>query len=734
MKKKFFSGGLWAEGMRQNRVFGFIMLAVIMVLQLYAPITDAFAETITEHSYANVASRSWVTLVNMNDILSSIWLVPYVLAPVSVLILFSVFNKRGSADFYHSLPYTRSCVFISYGAAVLTWTFGVMLITGGFGIAVRLAMPKVYAVSFANFGDIVFSMFSATILSAASVMLASSVTGTLLSNVTLSGLIIFLPRMLIYVVAQMMTNRIPFVLGAQGIPLLAPKYNVLVYSLIAILSGSPEDCTVNNLNCDLYTLVLALIYVVMAAVLFCMRKSEIATLSAPGKKTQALIRIALTLAISVFGTWVLAENDSNSIGIAIIIYIIAVVVYFAYELLSTMKWKNLVRAIPCLGIVLLLNLAVYGMTVGYGKIAVQYTPAPSEISGVRISDPVKKSYTSSGTMLQDDDYAELMTSDIEFDDPQLAEIVSNALRDNVETYENGYYDERYTGLMYEAKTTKSFEPGLLYDESTSTYKRLTVAIRKGCITTYRYIYFSEADMKEIAKILNKNEAYRNAFLNIPEEVYGTVYGTFNISDDGYTEVMSCFREEVRRIGFEKWYAALKAEEYRGNFYSHLSFTDKKTGYMISLPLSPETTPDTLSLAMQISERENPEQYEECLNFFANGQYENAALSVDMYVWKYDDNGSGSESTWVLNGNVDDSYDWQFQSKSERLKIVAELARALKDRENCSYSNGFIRLDVFIQCIDQGEDYYGKQYDLYLPLPDGYDPSLIDGYEVVGIGY
>lgn len=42
----------------------------------------------------------------------------------------------------------------------------------------------------------------------------------------------------------------------------------------------------------------------------------------------------------------------------LVLYLVAALVYFAYELITTKKWKNLLTALPGLGIVALLNVGI----------------------------------------------------------------------------------------------------------------------------------------------------------------------------------------------------------------------------------------------------------------------------------------------------------------------------------------------------------------------------------------
>ena len=119
-----------------------------------------------------------------------------------------------------------------------------------------------------------------------------------------SGLILFLPRMLLFVMDCYIINvamrRV--LIGQMGI-LLNPVYNIATASLLDISRlweyyGLSE--TLINPGSIIYTAVLGLIYVVLAGVLMKRRPSELAGNGAPSSKIASVYNALICLPILIF--------------------------------------------------------------------------------------------------------------------------------------------------------------------------------------------------------------------------------------------------------------------------------------------------------------------------------------------------------------------------------------------------------------------------------------------------
>ena len=585
MKKKWFSGGIYAEGMRQLRIFGFIVLSLYVVLLVAAPILE-YISFLQRDQYS--FGSQYPMAISFSSLMEPLMALSLFVAPIMTLIVFSGFNKRKYADFYHALPYTRICTFLSYTASILTWVFALLILCGAVNLLMHLIFPTMYVVSFAGCADILLSMAVMALMTVTAVLLGCSFTGTLLANITASGLILFLPRFVILLLVNTVTTRLPFIVEEHFMAILSTRYNILVEYLtsgVGLGSGSAYSLQ-NNLSCDLYSLLVALVMGVLAAILFVRRKSESAAQSAPRRSIQAGIRIALTLVFSFMATCMLLTGE-GSLSLIVILYILSILVYFIYELLSTRTWKNLLRSIPALGIVLLLNLVFVGTVSGVTYSSTSFRPKAEEISSVQfITDDYYllqyyNEYSSTFWYDAVGKYAERQVQNISIEDPEILSIVANILDDNMEKFSD------HTSPSYYGSTQR------------------VVAIKTGAVTRYRRIFFSRKTMDTLLEQLSQLPEYREGYLTLPPALSGTEnvqLGSMEciVDKEGWEwdTILSCLQEEIKEVGFEAWY------KYINNDLSYdalLSYTTESSteGLMKAVvPLSYDLTPKTLSLLIE----------------------------------------------------------------------------------------------------------------------------------------
>ena len=105
MRKKFFNSHLFKEGFKQLKLFGIISLIIYMLSVILIFINE-------------VDGRRIVDIYDCNPL---VLLSFTVLAPLFTLFLFSFITSRNSSDFYHSIPYTRTCIFVSFFASIAAW-------------------------------------------------------------------------------------------------------------------------------------------------------------------------------------------------------------------------------------------------------------------------------------------------------------------------------------------------------------------------------------------------------------------------------------------------------------------------------------------------------------------------------------------------------------------------------------------------------------------------------------
>ncbi len=701
MKKKWFSGGIYAEGMRQLRIFGFIVLSLYLVFLIAAPILE-YISFLQMDRYSG--SGQYPMAISFNSLMVPLMALPLFVAPIMTLIVFSGFNKRKYADFYHALPYTRICIFLSYTASILTWVFAVLILCGAVNLLMHLVFPTMYVVSFAGCADILLSMAVMALMTVTAVLLGCSFTGTLLANITASGLILFLPRFVIILLVNTITAKLPFIVEEHFMAILSTRYNILVDYLTSSVGLFGSSYTLqNNLSCDLYSLLVGLAMGVLAAILFVRRKSESAAQSAPRRSIQAGIRIALTLVFSFMATCMLLTGEGD-LSLIVILYIFSILVYFIYELLSTHSWENLPKSIPALGIVLLLNLAFVGTVSGITNFSTSFRPKAEEISSVQFmtdDNSLLQYYNEESSTFWYDavgKYAEWQVQNIYIDDPEIFSIVANILDENMERF--------HDRTSYNGNTQR------------------VVAIKTGAVTRYRRIFLSRKTMDTLLEQLSQLPEYREGYLALPPVLSGTEnvqLGSqgFIADKEGWNwdTILSCLQEEIREAGFETWY------KYITNDLSYdalLSYTteSRAEGLMkVVVPLSHNLTPKTLSLLIEENYNSSGDAAKEAIQLLKGEIQIDDTVGYSTIIAEYSYvTESGQRKTKFID--FTNLQEFSNISKQQATQMMYQLGTQLENAEGTPSSERYVSIYYNYNSLINGKWKTGCSL-VYFSLPDDF---------------
>ena len=415
MKKKVFSLKLYLEGIKQTRIIGIMSFVILAIQAIAIPVGQAIENWSNDYSGA---SRG-VEFVEINPFMFA---VIYIVAPLLALSLFSFLNKRQSSDFYHSIADTRICLFLSYFAAICTWIVTLCLSSTLIAVISHNIFPQYFTLNYINIWLTMFNVTASSLYCVSAVTLAMTLTGTLVTNVAVTGLLLILPDYLLFIIENMVISEVPIM-----------RYNS---SLGAVLPNGFNYMTTQSLNFTsigdaVFTLVCAVVLSVIALVIFNYRKSESAGYPAMNKYLQAGIRITFCMVVCLFACGgifdYMVSNYSISgteIFVLALIYIGALIVYFLYELITTKRLKNIPKTIPALLIVAVLNVAcVFSMNALYDSY-LSFRPSASEIDYIKVEQTQEYIYDMS-------EYLDMKSSDIKLKDTEIKEIISAVLSDNI---------------------------------------------------------------------------------------------------------------------------------------------------------------------------------------------------------------------------------------------------------------------------------------------------------------
>ena len=163
---RFFNPRLFLEALKRLRVIGLVTAILSVTISALIPIV----------TWMTRAPQYLPKAVPTQSLCIPVCLVVF-MAPLFFATLFSFLQKRKESDFFHAIPYTRTCVYISFTAASLAFIFAIQ---AACGLVAGILWSMVPNVTFDLGGMIAYifiCMLAAAMLSSF-MMLALTVSGT----------------------------------------------------------------------------------------------------------------------------------------------------------------------------------------------------------------------------------------------------------------------------------------------------------------------------------------------------------------------------------------------------------------------------------------------------------------------------------------------------------------------------------------------------------------------------
>lgn len=531
--KKWFDVRFFKERFLSLKATGIIIGIILMLQAVLVPLM-----ILLDGDFGVGADGAYFELVHPLSMAPLLTLVPFVAITMSFFILRD-FDTRNGSDFYHALPITRNCFYMTSFAAVMSWAvllFFVPLITENL-----LLNLQRYACDLSELGKTIVIIFVLTFYIVSAIFCGRGFTGTKFSHVTLTLMILVFPRLFISVITAIIEGNAPYlILGRSKNIIFDNTYNLLIYMM--------ENDGEISLASTLYTLGLSLVYFLGGLWLFRKRPSETAVSPASSYKVQTVVRNLLALAVSLGAIALMVytvlnteisgdEIVLNYFGV-FVLYIVAVLTYFIYEIMSTKKLSNVKRVLKGLGGVFIGNVVIY-VFIAIVLIAVHRVPDAEDMKQVQMID-VGNDYwyarkTQSLQLLED--YA--------ITESEFLQEVSKELEDAVDAgnswrayYEwDNYYDVALTDRFFEERTEVDF------------------AIQTKTGTMYRTILLSRRAMS----LLKENKEICQLFYDsyLPKKAFGT--GEDKWEDIYLRSQLEYVDTSLNSEQLQKLYAALKQD-------------------------------------------------------------------------------------------------------------------------------------------------------------------------------
>lgn len=716
MKKRVFDPALYFDALRQLRMIGIAATVVMTIAALLLPVAKLVA-VLSEPAGVNIGIESIVYYsANPFIVLSFV-----VVAPLLTLTAFSFLNKRSGSDFYHAAPNNRLSLFFSLFAAVATWLLIALVVSTLLSVLFWLCTSTWFHLNMVSALVTFFNMLAASLYVAAAVALAMCVTGTTFTNVVVSLLIIFLPRLLVLVFTEILASNMPLVSALDVLPFMSSQYNVVTNLIYGVLLGNGFGDTFTFAKGGLYTLVVGLLFLAAGAVLFVRRRSESAGHAAPNRILQAVYRLACAMVIclipcaGILSTVLDPGNRfySSDIFFIVVLYIIAVLVYFGYELITTRKWKRLLQAVPALGILALLNLGFIGGVYGAYQGILNTRPTAEEIRSVRlVSNRVDKYY-------YQETYFDVGTEKIRLEDETVRQIAADRLAASIDMVKRGTY----------------------YGNN---FQRVSMAIELKGRTIYRNVLMPEKNMTELTRQLGKDTDFRDLYMKLPAPgEKDTTVSVTGIEDQKTAEqIYNTLREEIQTLGFEKWYTFVSQKNGNRYYYGssgelagneipqeYAPYIDVTTSvgsenYNISLPL-PTLLPETFNAWLAATH--SGETLDKVIAALQAPDNWNDSSVMELCLAEMKDGERQVEQQYYISAMLNDPLRQLLAEIAEAIEENRGVADIRKDRLLIvHYREVLSKHHVDSNGYEYDEYISEKDHTLYVTLPEG---VLADGLSV-----
>lgn len=700
-KKKFnisnyFSGKLFFEAFKQLRVVGIAALICLNALAIFLPVISYLERKDDFHLYPGRI------LFNPDSIMMPLISLIYIVTPIMFLILFSFLTKRSGSDFYHSLPVKRSCMFVTFVAAIVSWLFILTSTYTLFSVISANISYEYFVIDYSTVINYSINIFVSCMLILGVFALGTAVTGSLTSNIFFSFGILLLPRIIIATLSNLFIGNNMVATADSGFAIFNSFIN-LPFALIASMftyNPSPVNPLFQLGAPSLYTIILAIIYVFIGMKLFDSRPSEIATKSFRSNKIFAIFRIATGFSLSLIMVATiypaLGKEDVfkwiSQSKISILCSILAIAMsMFALETANTKSIKKGLKTLLFTPVIILVDIAILFGMFSLDKHFNNETINKNNVEYVYVGD-FYLTY-----MLNTDDY----TCDYSM---YCGEYI-NQIKITDKEVINLLVDIYNSNAGKELSDFRGFyETEITFDSNLGEKSRC--------------LYMTEEQANKLANILSANEDLQKCFYNFPS-LRDSAISCYDIPQEDCDKLYTSLVEELSELSYEKLCNDYCNNIDGGNyeFIDSLYVETFVNGSLCSIdfPIS-SLTPKTYALALKCTNKANKKQFEDFVN-----HVENNTPSEDMFF-------NFSAYNILPNGISDKHYSFHSEEETiiidDKLDIVLPYLKDAINNEPDFTAEGITDENTLL-CLAYF-NYYDTCGSYYFTIPA--DSPFIDGLE------
>lgn len=588
MNKKMFDIRLYLESLRELKVLGIVALIIYLAEAILLPINCAYT------------SMSFYSLIELHPIVVTTYTV---VIPIFTLYLFSFLNKRNSSDFFHSIPHTRTCVTLSFFAGIMSWVFIIMSVSTAVIILLsNIIMDEADYSKMVFFKDFI-GLFIASFAVCAAICLAQSITGTTLSTIIVTGIILFVPDIFILAYIEFLSDRVYRIIpSGMSISPLIGKYNAVT----AFFTSDSFEDSFSDYRYFIYTFIMGLIYLIIAVVLLNKRKSEAAGNSAPNKILQDTYRIIFTLTACLIPISAIFDYGNDELELIITCYVAILIMYFVYEIITTKTVRNLLRTIPGVFIVAILNIVIIISINTIGDSILSTPKNVSEIDYIKFDSNYEYNTYSYNYDVNKIDgpiscYANYILNNIVIDNEDSIKEIYNTLQKEINYRGKDIYDYD----IYCVNNSFNF----------------TIVDKKG----NSYIRRIQMDENSLVRVLENNSdssVMDNYLKTLPSDAMfintNQSNSEYKLNSEQMNKVYTAFIKDYENLSDKRKLTYIldrvdSAITETDNVFSMIAYTKiNGTNYILGIPVSP-SYPNTYKEFIKCCIENNPDNYKVSLN-------------------------------------------------------------------------------------------------------------------------
>ena len=501
---------LYKEAMRRLGLVGLTFLAVSVILTAILCVSGAGA-----------AAENRIDSVF--DLLPTLTVFAYAGGLAFAYVGFSFLNKRADSDFYHSMPVRRSALYVANTLAALTWTAATVILSVLASLVAYLFVGTPFVPAYYPLAVPFFIV--ATMLVYAAAAIGMSLTGTLFTNIVMTGVVLFLPRFILFMIGRTIVAGVDIVGWWDLMGLLNPRTNIAT-GLIVMTRRSFLGTDFVTLPNILYSLLLAVVEIALGGLLFVKRPSELAERGAKNSKLQTLFACLLTLPVLL--VMLRYVMGIRKLTVAILI-VASLVIYLGYQAIVLRNGKRVAKTLPWYLCTMALSFAAFFGMRAVNTSVMHTSPAASEIKTVQFGTPEPEWGNAT--------YNDLLVADIVFDEDEVKTCVATYLQNAVERLRATRAGEYYN-------PNRTFEMGV-----SNSIIPVKITLNNGRVIR-RTIEFT--NMNTLNEARNRNGEYMaaiRAFPNAQEACYTTAqtYGE-NPGKADSLKIRDCYFDEMTKKG------------------------------------------------------------------------------------------------------------------------------------------------------------------------------------------